>query len=751
LVVLSGGMLVAWAALAVTGIVGSVPNWVLWPLAVGAGAAGTLACAVAAKTGTGPVRSFWRLLTLAAGFMTAGTAAWSYDTLRDGGGPYARIHTNVLFLIAVGIAVTALLNLPSRRRTRRATVALCLDIAVVAVASALMAAQFLNVYALPGRGGSLEMALHIVVLGTAGATMVAVIKVSMTGAEPVHGAALWTLAPIGLLSPVTLIMAPLIYQFPHLNAIVVALPPAGLLFALAARSQTRVNITPLAPAAQPLPLDRPRRPGVWRRSVSFVPYVAVGATVAMLVVITLRTGYLRPGLAAGSAALIIVVMIRQLLALADNTELLDRLAEQADHDDLTRLPNRRFFTAALNSRTAATTVAVCDLDGFAALNDRLGDDCGDEILREAAARLTLTVGGDAVVARLLGDQFGILLPEHHELADGVYLTDTLLHAFRAPLRIDDRDLLVTVTAGVAQGSGETVPDLLRRAELALQSAQRAGGNRRQEYSSALDAGAAHDAQVAAALRRGLELGEFRLVYQPIVELPHGAVHGVEALVRWHPDGGEAVSPAEFIPVAEHSGLIVELGLWIIDTACADAAAWHRRHGDDAPWISVNVSARQLLDPELPAQVADALHRHRLEARHLTLEITETAVFTGGAAMAAVQALRDLGTGIALDDFGTGHSSLTLLRTCPVTTLKVDKSFIDGLNGTAQQEAIATSLSGIASTLQLRAVAEGVESQAQATRLHDLGYRYAQGFHFARPVPFDQIDALLAGELTRSPN
>jgi diguanylate cyclase (GGDEF)-like protein len=482
---------------------------------------------------------------------------------------------------------------------------------------------------------------------------------------------------------------------------------------------------------------------VWLRSISAVPYAAVAVTVTMLLVITLRTGYLRPSFVAGSMALIILVVIRQLFALADNTELLDRLADQAGHDDLTGLPNRRFFTAALSQRTAATTVAVCDLDGFAGLNDRLGDDVGDEILREAAARLTLTVGAGAVVARLLGDEFGILLPERHTLADDTQLAESLLHAFRAPLRIDDRDLLVTITVGMASGQDDDVPDLLRRAELALQAAKRAGGNRRLEYTEDLGAGAEHDAHIAAALRRGLELGEFRLLYQPIVQLPSGAVHGVEALVRWHPDGGPAVSPAEFIPIAEHSGLIVDLGLWIIETACADGAEWQRRYGDGAPWISVNVSARQLLDPELPAQVAAALHRNGMEPRRLTLEITETAVFAGGVAVATVQALRELGTGIALDDFGTGHSSLTLLRTCPVTTLKVDKSFIDGLNGTAQQEAIATSLSGIATTLELRAVAEGVESEAQAVRLFALGYRYAQGFYFAHPATVAQIDTLLA--------
>ncbi|GIE95325.1 putative bifunctional diguanylate cyclase/phosphodiesterase [Paractinoplanes rishiriensis] len=744
LVALTGAWVAVVGLLTVTGMVGDIPGWALWPPAAASGATGALACAVAAVSGQGPVRLFWRRLAVAAGFMAAATALRGYDSLTHGnntiGTPTLPLVSG-LFLTAVLLAVLAILRLPNRRRNRRSTVALCLDIAVVAVAAGLVAAQFMSATVLTGRGGPLTTALYLIVLGTAGAAVLAVIKVGMTGAEPVHGPALWTLAPIGLVAPLALLLTPVFQVWPHLNGIAIAIPLAGLMFAVAGRAQTRANLVPQA-TLQPLPSDRHTRASVWRRSVSLVPYLAVALTVTMLLAITLHTGYLRPELAAGSMALIILVSIRQLIAVADNTKLLDRLADRADHDDLTGLPNRRFFTAVLSRRTAPTTVAVIDLDGFAPLNDSLGDDYGDRLLREAAARLTLTIGADAVVARLLGDEFGVVVPEGHPLADDVDLAEALLHAFRAPLCVDDRDLLVTITVGVASGSGDMVPDLLRRAELALQAGKQSGGNRYHTHSAALDATAEHHAHIAAALRRGLELGEFRLVYQPIVELPHGIVQGVEALVRWHPDGGPAVSPAEFIPVAEHTGLIVDLGAWIIDTACADAAAWHQRHRDNAPWISVNVSARQLLDPELPAQVAGSLHRHGLEPRWLTLEITETAVFAGGAAVAAVQALRELGTGIALDDFGTGHSSLTLLRTCPVTTLKVDKSFIDGLNGTAQQEAIATSLSGIASTLALRAVAEGVESEAQADRLHALGYRYAQGFYFAKPVPPDQIDGIL---------
>jgi diguanylate cyclase (GGDEF)-like protein len=578
--------------LGLAGMFWPIPEWVLWPAAVFGGATGSVACAVAAATGEGPVRAFWRRLSIAAGFMTGGTAAWTFDAvIADKSMLRMSPATGVLFVLAIGTAVTALVRLPSRRRNRRGTVALILDVAVVSVTAALVGSQFLSTIWIPGRTGPLVTALYLITMGTAGATVVAIIKVGMTGIEPVHPPALWTLAPIGLLGPVGFVFAPFIFHWPHLNPVVIDLPLAGLLFAIAARGQVRVNVTPPEPAPQVLPTDRPARANVWRRSVASVPYVSVAITVVILISATLRHGYLQAGLAAGSLALIILVVVRQLFAIADNTELMDRLADGANHDELTGLPNRRFFTAALNNRTAHTTVAVCDLDGFAALNDRLGDEYGDVILREAATRLALTVGAGAVVARLLGDEFGVLLPYTHPLANGTRLADVLLHAFRAPLHVEDRDLLVTVTVGVADGDGPAVPDLLRRAELGLQAARVAGGNRHQWYSPELDATAEHHARVAAALRQSLDRDEFQLLYQPIVELPSGAIEGVEALVRWHPDGGPAISPSDFIPVAEHTGLIVDLGAWVIETACADAARWQQEYGAEAPWISVNVSAR----------------------------------------------------------------------------------------------------------------------------------------------------------------
>ncbi|BBH63387.1 hypothetical protein ACTI_00720 [Actinoplanes sp. OR16] len=724
---------------AVLGVLGrrlGSPPWLLWPSTVGAGATAMLACATAARTGHGPAGHFWRRLAHATGWLTIGTAGQTWDTLTAGRPVEMSPFTAACYLVAVCVAVLALVRLPRPRRTWRATVAMFLDIAIVSVAVSLIVTHFLWTTSVPAANAPPEATLLVIVLIVACAAVVAIVKVGITRSTAIHRPALWALAPVGLVAPISWGVAPFLDGRPFLNPTVVTLPTVALFFAAAGLLQTRANLNPATATPAPAPADRPGHLGIWRH-ISVVPYAAVAVTATMLIGITLRNGYLSAGMAGGSVVLTLLVMIRQYAALSDNNLLLDRLDAQANQDDLTGLPNRRFFTATLGRRTGETTVVVCDLDGFAALNDRLGDEAGDMLLRAAADRLSSWAGPDVVVARLLGDEFGILLPAGRD-------AESILEAFRRPLRVDGHDLLITVTAGVA--SGPEVADLLRRAELALQAAKLTGTNRTRSYSPELDATAAHHAELAAALRRGLDRGEFRLHYQPIVELPAGAITGVEALIRWQPADGPVISPAEFIPVAEHSGLIIDLGAWIIDQACSDAADWQSRHGSAGPRVNINVSARQLLDPDLPGLVADALSRHGLSPDRITIEITETAVFAGGIALATVRELRELGVGLALDDFGTGHSSLTLLRTCPVTTLKVDKSFIDDLNGTAEQEAIATSLSTIAATLGLRAVAEGVETRDQADRLHALGYRYAQGYYFARPAPAEEIDAALDASL-----
>ncbi|NJC66769.1 EAL domain-containing protein [Planosporangium flavigriseum] len=433
---------------------------------------------------------------------------------------------------------------------------------------------------------------------------------------------------------------------------------------------------------------------------------------------------------------------------SDTRRYQDQLAYQASHDELTGLANRALFTtrterALATAEPGTVAVVLVDLDDFKTINDRLGHPVGDSLLVAVGARLRACIRPDDTIARLGGDEFAILLNDLRSGESG-HVAERIIGALGASVNAANHDLLIQASIGLADNeAGTDAEDLLRRADIAMYAAKELGKNRYVHYDADLDARAVEHAQLAADLSHALERDELHLLYQPVVDLPSGQVVGVEALVRWnHPRDG-MVSPMRFIPVAERTGLIVPLGEWILRTACQQAAQWIREYGADAlSRISVNVSARQLLEPTLPQTVASVLAETGLDPAQLTVEITETAVFGGGRAAETVAAIHALGVSIALDDFGTGHSSLGLLRTCPVDVLKVDKSFVDGVTGTVEQEAIVTSIIEIAQALGLHAIAEGVETGAQADRLHTLGYRLAQGFHFAKPLRATEIESLI---------
>ncbi len=438
--------------------------------------------------------------------------------------------------------------------------------------------------------------------------------------------------------------------------------------------------------------------------------------------------------------------------ITDTRQVQDQLAYQASHDELTGLANR----ALLRTRTAAAVragpcaVALVDLDDFKGVNDRLGHAVGDDLLRVVAERLRDCVRPGDLVARLGGDEFALLLRDI-DGAGAAQIAQRVVTALGSPIMLGDHELLVQASIGLASSAADEPPDagaddLLRRADMAMYAAKERGKGRYASYDTDLEARQVEDAELAGALSQALPRGELSVVYQPIVELITGRLASVEALLRWRHDGAYVALP-RFIPVAERTGQVVGIGAWVLRTACAQAADWRRRYGPDAPArVAVNVSARQLAEPEFPDLVAEVVTSTGLPAGALTVEITETALFRGGQAVRAVAALKDLGIRIALDDFGTGHSSLGLLRTCPVDVLKVDKSFVDGVTGTAEQEAIAVSIVEIAQALRLTAIAEGVETPAQANRLQQLGYRLGQGFLFGRPVPAAELERCFGGVL-----
>jgi PAS domain S-box-containing protein/diguanylate cyclase (GGDEF)-like protein len=426
----------------------------------------------------------------------------------------------------------------------------------------------------------------------------------------------------------------------------------------------------------------------------------------------------------------------------------DRLAYQGSHDELTGLANRAEFLAGTARALAAprgamtTSVAVIDIDGFRTINDRLGPGVGDDILISVGHALTRRLQPGSTLARLGDDEYAVLLIG--EPAEIELIAVALLDTVDEPLDVLGHDLFLQLSAGLAHGDeGLTAIELVRRAEVALSAAKELGQGRHVTYSTEQDRQLAEYATVGAELRKALQDGDqLHLLYQPIVSLPEGRLRAVEALVRWwHPEHG-VMAPDDFVPVAERNGLIIPMGRWIMRSACNQAVRWVEAAPDHPVAISVNVSARQLREPGFADDLVEILLETGLDPALLTVEVTETAVFDNERALQTLHRIHRVGVGIALDDFGTGHSSLGLLRTCPVDIIKVDKTFIDDITGPPEKTAIAASLLHIARAMNLIAVAEGVETTDQAQALEQLGYRYAQGFLFARPMPAHQITELV---------
>ena len=431
----------------------------------------------------------------------------------------------------------------------------------------------------------------------------------------------------------------------------------------------------------------------------------------------------------------------------------DRLWSPAGsvRERLSRLPGasvtedwlRRAFAGGI------TRVGICalDLDGFGALVDAHGADVGDRLLLAVAGRLRLAAGAH-LTTRTGGDEFTVLVADPEDITAVCRVADRLLGALAVPFPIDGMDLVVSASLGVAEGpTVHGCPlELRRAADVARSWAKALGGGRRVMFDPRRDAGEAARYALVAGLPRGIANGEFRLVYQPLVTLPEGRVRGAEALVRWqHPQEG-LIGPGRFIGLAEQSGAIVELGRWVLDTACAQAARWWRELGEDAPFVSVNVSPVQLGEPSWVTDVIATLRAEGLPPRQLQLEITEQAVLGDGTAVTeGLSALRAAGVRLALDDFGTGWSSLAWLRRLPVHALKIDGSFIDGLrhaDADTADSAIVRALVGMAHALGLEVTAEWVETGVQADRLAALTCDLGQGRWFGDAGPGEWVPEMV---------
>jgi diguanylate cyclase (GGDEF)-like protein/PAS domain S-box-containing protein len=434
----------------------------------------------------------------------------------------------------------------------------------------------------------------------------------------------------------------------------------------------------------------------------------------------------------------------------------ERLLHDAVHDNLTGLPNRRLFVDRLDAVLAFAksnpdlrpTVMVMDLDRFKQVNDSVGMAVGDSILLTLARRIGRLLKPQDTLARLSGDQFGLILISEKEQNRIVGFAEAICKAVRAPITFNEREIFLTVSLGIALSDAQPsqADELLKNAELAMYAAKRLRGDRFEVFKPAMRARRTDRLTLESDLRRALEREEITLLYQPIVRLENRTIAGFEALARWdHPKMGR-LSPSEFITIAEEIGLIADLGLFAIERTARQLGVWQRALRSRVPlFASVNVSSRQLLKNDLVDNLRAVLARLSLARGTLKLELTESAVMENPEQAAQVlKRLRDLGAGLALDDFGTGHSSLGYLQRFPFDTIKIDQSFVRA-NAKGTRPVILRSIVGLAHDLGMDVVAEGAENDADAAELYHLGCEFAQGFAFGHPMSADQAQELLLGK------
>ncbi len=434
-------------------------------------------------------------------------------------------------------------------------------------------------------------------------------------------------------------------------------------------------------------------------------------------------------------------------------ELEEQLSRQAFTDSLTGMPNRAQFRKRLEEAVAGpltglVTVLLLDLDDFKLVNDNLGHSAGDELLTTIAERLQAQVRPDDVLARLGGDEFAILL---HDLdpADTSTLAERLLATVHEPIRLASRDITCTLSIGIASTTGSgadaNAEQLLGNADLAMYAAKRDGRNAYAIFEPTMTMSVLEEAQQRADLEHALEHDEFRVLYQPVVDMHTQGLTAVEALVRWqHPRDG-LLGPHHFIAHAEANGLIVPLGRWVLRQACAQLAHWRTESPEAAGLkVNVNLSARQFQYAGLVDDVAQALADAGLDPASLTLEITESMLMADiAAAIQTLHALRRLGVRLAIDDFGTGYSSLSYLKQLPVDVIKIDKTFVDEVHLDEDDVALVDAVAGLGQALKMQTVAEGIESSEQWDTLRRIGIDHGQGYLFGRPVEATAIATLLA--------
>jgi len=475
--------------------------------------------------------------------------------------------------------------------------------------------------------------------------------------------------------------------------------------------------------------------------------VALALCVPALLIVT------RPEIGDGDRVALVTIVLaltstaawRMSLSLREHAHSQERLTHQATHDPLTGLPNRLLVQRQLERLLTvqddrAVALLFLDIDRFKLINDTLGHGVGDELLIATASRLQANLRPNDLVGRIGGDEFVVVVSDASDEADVLQAAERVRLGFGTPFRAGDHEIPITPSIGVALQApalrGASAETLFRDADTAMYQAKSAGGDKVELFDAGVRERMTERVALEQELRQALARDELSVHYQPVVQVHDGRVLGMEALLRWtHPERGN-IRPDQFIPIAEDTGLIVEIGAWVIDQACAQIAELRRTtDGGEKLYVSVNLSARQLRDSSLLGHVAVALFRNDLPATALCLELTESMLMEDVDRVASLlEALRELGVSLSIDDFGTGYSSLAYLKRLPIDEVKIDRSFIIDIASNGADTSLVAAVVAIAASLGISTVAEGIEEQDQADLLHELGCLKAQGFMFSRPVP-----------------
>ncbi|GAA0501710.1 hypothetical protein Ade02nite_93560 [Paractinoplanes deccanensis] len=676
-------------------------------------------------------RRFWTMISFAGACFTVGDFSqfigFSSDSMNGG-----TIQT-VLFTAGMSSNVIACLIFPQGLETRRDKVIFWLDAATVLVGGGVTAWCFAYTSADERFNAGLTAALVVV-------SAFCATKVALIPEPPMARIAAWPMVAAAGVQGVATFLPGVFQDANNPGVLVVRLLPS-MLIAVGPRIQ------------ELLVRDGRTVSRRQRRPYSLLPYGMIALTfVVFFAMLPRHASSQLWGAALGVVVITCLVAGRQLVAFHDNMTLIKRLGEQevllreqAAMDGLTRLANRISFHESMTGvvETGDACVLLIDLDDFKTINDTMGHAAGDALLVVVADRLRRAVRRDDVVARLGGDEFAVLLPGAGADIGGA-IAEEIQRLLSEPVEIAAHTVNTRASVGVAAATAGDEPSaLLSKADIAMYEAKARGKGTWVRYTDEMGARISAEAELIRELRDAIGAAQFELVYQPIVRLSDDRLTGVEALLRWNHPARGLVSPVQFIPVAERTGQIVAIGRWVLATACRQAASWVRDHPELSDMsVGVNVAGRQLREPGFVAEVARVLNETGLPAACLTIEVTETAVLDDQESLDALLALRALGVRLALDDFGTAASSLGLLLTTPVTTLKLDRSFVESITTVGRQAAVATAVSQMAGALELKSVAEGIETPEQRDLLLGLGYEYGQGYLFSRPVPAERIVEML---------